>query len=141
LDPVDATSVAVTNGHDVGEDTEDCDSDSEVSFPKRSFDLKLPSSLKYSLIYDHDMIMYRRCVAMLPASKTVKQITDDYLGMAKKSKRGRKSIYLDYIFKYLIDSFEAMLGSMLLYSKEKAQVTTVDHFRGQYYQLRSFYII
>ena len=113
---------SVTNGDDLNEDTEGCDSDNEVSFPKRSFDLKLPSSLKYSLIFDHDMIMYRKCFATLPALKTVKQITDHYLGMAKKSKRGRKSIYLDYIFKYLIDSFEALLGNMLLYSKEKAQV-------------------
>jgi len=53
-------------------DEEDSSSSSEVSFLKRSFDLKLPNKLRHILVFDHDMITYRQSMPTLPASKSVK---------------------------------------------------------------------
>ena len=105
---------------DDGEDSSS--TTSEVSFSKRSFYLKLPSVLKYILIYDHDMITYRKALPTVPAHRTVSTIVNDYLSLIRLTKRGRKSLYVDDTFNFLINSFNSLIGTILLYKKEKSQV-------------------
>jgi hypothetical protein len=45
-----------------------------VSFLKRRFYLRIPSELKYILVYDYDMVTYRKALPALPAPKTVEVI-------------------------------------------------------------------
>jgi hypothetical protein len=117
------------NGIETLEDIDEDDSSSsssEVSFLKRSFDLKLPNKLRHILVFDHDMITYRQSVPTLPASKSVRAIVDEYLAAAKQTKRGRRSIYLDDTFKFLINVFNDLLDTALIYAKEKPQVNHVN---------------
>ena len=117
------------NGIETLEECEDEDdsssSSSEVSFLKRSFDLKLPNKLRHILVFDHDMITYRQSLPTLPASKSVTAIVDEYLAAAKQTKRGRRSIYLDDTFKFLVNVFNDLLDTALIYTKEKPQVNNV----------------
>ena len=111
------------NPESIEESDDSSSTTSEVSFTKRPFYLKLPSTLKYTLIFDHDMITYRKALPILPAPKPVSGIINDYLSLVKLEKRRRKSLYLDDTFSFLINSFNALIGSTLLYKKEKSQVS------------------
>ena len=117
----------VTSSGDVEIDCDDSDSSStvsEVSFAKRSFYLRLPNNLKFALVFDFDMVTYRKALPKVPAEKSVKSIVDEYVASVGETRRGKKSSYVDDTFKFVVDSFNAIVGNHLLYKQETQQVPT-----------------
>lgn len=114
----------ISRENDVSDDDDSSSTTSEVSFSKRSFYLKLPSKLKFALVYDYDMVTYQKAFPKLPAQKSVKAIVDEYLAVMKSSRRsGKKLLYANDTFKFVLESFNALIDTCLLYKSEAGQVS------------------
>jgi mortality factor 4-like protein 1 len=89
----------------------------------------IPECLKEWLIDDFDMVIHQNKIIKLPSKKAISTILNDYHNQTLDNKekqlleRGKRC--LDEIIKDLIDYFNSMLGSQLLYKFERIQYTEI----------------
>ncbi|EDW15160.1 nuA4 complex subunit EAF3 homolog isoform X1 [Drosophila mojavensis] len=111
--------------------------------------IKIPDELKHYLTDDWYAIVREHKLLELPAKVTVQQIADQYLAHKKsvKSTSASKEVAINDVLDGIIEYFNVMLGSQLLYKFERTQYadimqknpdTPLSELYGSFHLLRLF---
>ncbi|KAI9577165.1 mortality factor 4-like protein 1 isoform X1 [Glossina fuscipes] len=124
--------------------------ESEESFlSKIEVKIKMPDELKQCLADDWDAITRQHKLLDLPAKNTVQDIVDQYVAFKKlaKSTSASKELAITDVLNGVIEYFNVMLGSQLLYKFERPQYadilqqhpeTPLSKLYGAFHLLRLF---
>lgn len=101
--------------------------DDDVSTARNEIKIKIPDELKQYLVDDWDAITRQRKLLEIPAKCTVQDIADQYI-LSKKALKGcsvnKESAVVD-VLNGIVEYFNVMLGSQLLYKFERAQYADI----------------
>ncbi|XP_063696919.1 mortality factor 4-like protein 1 [Culicoides brevitarsis] len=89
--------------------------------------IKIPEELKSWLVDDWDAITHQHKLCELPAKKTVQDIVDGYILFKKNAKTNTtvKETAVNDVAQGIIEYFNVMLGSQLLYKFERPQYAEI----------------
>lgn len=121
----------------------------EVYTAKLEVKIKIPDELKHYLTDDWYAVVREHKLLELPAKVTVQQIADQYLAYKKsvKSTNASKEVAINDVLDGIIEYFNVMLGSQLLYKFERTQYadimqkypdTPLSELYGSFHLLRLF---
>lgn len=138
--PTSNNTTSLTTNSSTVEDEEEYQLKIEVKIP-------LPVELKQILVDDWDAINRQRKLLEIPAKITVEDILENYVAFKKQSKTSNINNIRTDITAGLIEYFNVMLGSQLLYKFERPQYsetlqahpnTPMCKLYGAYHFLRLF---
>lgn len=126
-----------------------CVESEETYTAKLEVKIKIPDELKHYLTDDWYAIVREHKLLELPAKVTVQQIADQYLAHKKsvKSTNASKEVAINDVLDGIIEYFNVMLGSQLLYKFERTQYadimqknpdTPLSELYGSFHLLRLF---
>lgn len=141
-------STAAANPSAVPTDAPSVESE-EVYTAKLEVKIKIPDELKHYLTDDWYAVVREHKLLELPAKVTVQQIADQYLAYKKsvKSTNASKEVAINDVLDGIIEYFNVMLGSQLLYKFERTQYadimqkypdTPLSELYGSFHLLRLF---
>lgn len=121
----------------------------EAYTAKLEVKIKIPDELKHYLTDDWYAVVREHKLLELPAKVTVQQIADQYLAHKKsvKSTNASKEVAINDVLDGIIEYFNVMLGSQLLYKFERTQYadimqkcpdTPLSELYGSFHLLRLF---
>lgn len=121
----------------------------ETYTAKLEVKIKIPDELKHYLTDDWYAVVREHKLLELPAKVTVQQIADQYLAHKKsvKSTNASKEVAINDVLDGIIEYFNVMLGSQLLYKFERTQYadimqkypdTPLSELYGSFHLLRLF---
>lgn len=121
----------------------------EVYTAKLEVKIKIPDELKHYLTDDWYAVVREHKLLEVPAKVTVQQIADQYLAYKKsvKSTNASKEVAINDVLDGIIEYFNVMLGSQLLYKFERTQYadimqkypdTPLSELYGSFHLLRLF---
>ncbi|KAM8705812.1 hypothetical protein ACLKA7_010157 [Drosophila subpalustris] len=104
-----------------------CVESEETYTTKLEVKIKIPDELKHYLTDDWYAVVREHKLLELPAKVTVQQIADQYLAHKKsvKSTSASKEVAINDVLDGIIEYFNVMLGSQLLYKFERTQYTDI----------------
>ncbi|XP_017140700.1 nuA4 complex subunit EAF3 homolog [Drosophila miranda] len=124
--------------------------ESEESFTnKLEVKIKIPDELKHYLTDDWYAVVREHKLLELPAKVTIQQIAEQYLAHKKsvKSTSASKEVAINDVLEGIVEYFNVMLGSQLLYKFERTQYadvmqkhpdTPLSDLYGSFHLLRLF---
>ncbi|XP_017091971.2 nuA4 complex subunit EAF3 homolog [Drosophila bipectinata] len=124
--------------------------ESEESYAaKLEVKIKIPDELKHYLTDDWYAVVREHKLLELPAKVTVQQIAEQYLAHKKsvKSTSASKEVAINDVLDGIVEYFNVMLGSQLLYKFERTQYadvmqkhpdTPLSELYGSFHLLRLF---
>ncbi|XP_030376157.1 nuA4 complex subunit EAF3 homolog isoform X2 [Scaptodrosophila lebanonensis] len=128
-----------------------CVESEETYTMKLEVKIKIPDELKHCLTDDWYAISKEKKLLELPAKVTVQQIVDQYLAHKKsksaKTTNASKEVAINDVLDGVIEYFNVMLGSQLLYKFERTQYmdimqkhpeTPLSELYGAFHLLRLF---
>ncbi|XP_030565696.1 nuA4 complex subunit EAF3 homolog [Drosophila novamexicana] len=126
-----------------------CVESEETYTAKLEVKIKIPDELKHYLTDDWYAVVREHKLLELPAKVTVQQIADQYLAHKKsvKSTSASKEVAINDVLDGIIEYFNVMLGSQLLYKFERTQYadimqkhpdTPLSELYGSFHLLRLF---
>ncbi|KAH8358505.1 hypothetical protein KR093_000488 [Drosophila rubida] len=126
-----------------------CVESEETYTAKLEVKIKIPDELKHYLTDDWYAVVREHKLLELPAKVTVQQITEQYLAHKKsvKSTNASKEVAINDVLDGIIEYFNVMLGSQLLYKFERTQYadimqkhpdTPLSEMYGSFHLLRLF---
>ncbi|KAH8311299.1 hypothetical protein KR044_005459 [Drosophila immigrans] len=126
-----------------------CVESEETYTAKLEVKIKIPDELKHYLTDDWYAVVREHKLLELPAKVTVQQITEQYLAHKKsvKSTNASKEVAINDVLDGIIEYFNVMLGSQLLYKFERTQYadimqkhpdTPLSELYGSFHLLRLF---
>ncbi|XP_034486322.1 nuA4 complex subunit EAF3 homolog [Drosophila innubila] len=121
------TAGTATTAAAVGTAEAPCVESEETYTTKLEVKIKIPDELKHYLTDDWYAVVREHKLLELPAKVTVQQITDQYLAHKKsvKSTSASKEVAINDVLDGIIEYFNVMLGSQLLYKFERTQYTDI----------------
>ncbi|XP_065369310.1 mortality factor 4-like protein 1 [Calliphora vicina] len=126
-----------------------CVESEETFLAKIEVKIKIPDELKQCLADDWDAITRQHKLLDIPAKITVQDIVDQYINLKKsaKSSNACKELAISDVLNGVIEYFNVMLGSQLLYKFERPQYaeilqqypdTPLSKLYGSFHLLRLF---
>ncbi|XP_017845225.1 nuA4 complex subunit EAF3 homolog isoform X2 [Drosophila busckii] len=126
-----------------------CVESEETYIAKLEVKIKIPDELKHYLTDDWYAVVREHKLLELPAKVTVQQIVDQYLAYKKsvKSTSASKEVAINDVLDGVLEYFNVMLGSQLLYKFERTQYadimqkhpdTSLSELYGSFHLLRLF---
>lgn len=126
-----------------------CVESEEAYAAKLEVKIKIPDELKHYLTDDWYAVVREQKLLELPAKVTVQQIAEQYLAHKKsvKSTSASKEVAINDVLDGIVEYFNVMLGSQLLYKFERAQYsdvmqkhpdTPLSELYGSFHLLRLF---
>ncbi|XP_017067784.1 nuA4 complex subunit EAF3 homolog [Drosophila eugracilis] len=126
-----------------------CVESEEAYAAKLEVKIKIPDELKHYLTDDWYAVVREHKLLELPAKVTVQQISEQYLAHKKsvKSTNATKEVAINDVLDGIIEYFNVMLGSQLLYKFERTQYadvmqkhpdTPLSELYGSFHLLRLF---
>ncbi|SPP83924.1 nuA4 complex subunit EAF3 homolog [Drosophila guanche] len=124
--------------------------ESEESFTnKLEVKIKIPDELKHYLTDDWYAVVREHKLLELPAKVTIQEIAEQYLAYKKsvKSTSASKEVAINDVLEGIVEYFNVMLGSQLLYKFERTQYadvmqkhpeTPLSDLYGSFHLLRLF---
>ncbi|XP_020813658.1 nuA4 complex subunit EAF3 homolog [Drosophila serrata] len=130
-------------------DSASCVESEEAYAAKVEVKIKIPDELKHYLTDDWYAVVREHKLLELPAKVTVQQIAEQYLAHKKsvKSTSASKEVAINDVLDGIVEYFNVMLGSQLLYKFERAQYsdvmqkhpdTPLSELYGSFHLLRLF---
>ncbi|XP_037948598.1 nuA4 complex subunit EAF3 homolog [Teleopsis dalmanni] len=121
----------------------------ETFLSKVEVKIKIPDELKQCLADDWDAVTRQHKLIAIPAKITVQDIVDQYITFKKNSKstNASKEVVINDVLTGVIEYFNVMLGSQLLYKFERPQYaevlqqnpdTPLSKLYGSFHLLRLF---
>jgi len=125
--PTTTTTASAAAATVASADTAPCVESEETYMTKLEVKIKIPDELKHYLTDDWYAIVREHKLLELPAKVTVQQITEQYLAHKKsvKSTSASKEVAINDVLDGIIEYFNVMLGSQLLYKFERTQYTDI----------------
>lgn len=126
-----------------------CVESEETFLSKIEVKIKIPDELKQCLADDWDAITRQHKLLDIPAKITVQDIVDQYINLKKSAKSTNtcKELAISDVLNGVIEYFNVMLGSQLLYKFERPQYaeilqqypdTPLSKLYGSFHLLRLF---
>ncbi|XP_017475697.1 PREDICTED: LOW QUALITY PROTEIN: nuA4 complex subunit EAF3 homolog [Rhagoletis zephyria] len=126
-----------------------CVESEETFLSKVEVKIKIPDELKQCLADDWDAITRQHKLLDIPAKITVQDIVDQYIAFKKTSKstNASKEVAINDVLNGVVEYFNVMLGSQLLYKFERPQYaeilqqhpeTSLSKLYGGFHLLRLF---
>lgn len=126
-----------------------CVESEEAYAAKVEVKIKIPDELKHYLTDDWYAVVREHKLLELPAKVTVQQISEQYLAHKKsvKSTSASKEVAINDVLDGIVEYFNVMLGSQLLYKFERTQYadvmqkhpdTPLSELYGSFHLLRLF---
>ncbi|XP_016932125.3 nuA4 complex subunit EAF3 homolog [Drosophila suzukii] len=126
-----------------------CVESEEAYAAKLEVKIKIPDELKHYLTDDWYAVVREHKLLELPAKITVQQISEQYLAHKKsvKSTSASKEVAINDVLDGIVEYFNVMLGSQLLYKFERTQYadvmqkhpdTPLSELYGSFHLLRLF---
>ncbi|XP_043656956.1 nuA4 complex subunit EAF3 homolog [Drosophila teissieri] len=126
-----------------------CVESEEAYASKVEVKIKIPDELKHYLTDDWYAVVREHKLLELPAKVTVQQISEQYLAHKKsvKSTSASKEVAINDVLDGIVEYFNVMLGSQLLYKFERTQYadvmqkhpdTPLSELYGSFHLLRLF---
>ncbi|XP_068153910.1 nuA4 complex subunit EAF3 homolog [Drosophila tropicalis] len=122
-----APSVAAVADSTVSSEPAPCVESEEMYANKQEVKIKIPDELKHYLTDDWFAVVKEHKLLELPAKVTVQQIVEQYLAHKKsvKSTSATKEVAINDVIDGIVEYFNVMLGSQLLYKFERTQYADV----------------
>lgn len=123
-----ASNAAVTTTVSSNPRTDSSFVESEETFlSKIEVKIKIPDELKQCLADDWDAITRQHKLLDIPAKITVQDIVDQYISFKKSSKSSNacKELAISDVLNGVVEYFNVMLGSQLLYKFERPQYADI----------------
>lgn len=104
-----------------------CVESEETFLTKIEVKIKIPDELKQCLADDWDAITRQHKLLDIPAKITVQDIVDQYINFKKSSKSSNacKELAISDVLNGVVEYFNVMLGSQLLYKFERPQYAEI----------------
>ncbi|KAM7361851.1 mortality factor 4-like [Cochliomyia hominivorax] len=104
-----------------------CVESEETFLSKIEVKIKIPDELKQCLADDWDAITRQHKLLDIPAKITVQDIVDQYINLKKsaKSSNACKELAISDVLNGVVEYFNVMLGSQLLYKFERPQYAEI----------------
>lgn len=124
--PVVCSSIGGT-GSSLQNRLDTCVENEETFLSKVEVKIKIPDELKQCLADDWDAITRQHKLLDIPAKITVQDIVDQYIAFKKTSKstNASKEVAINDVLNGVVEYFNVMIGSQLLYKFERPQYAEI----------------
>ncbi|XP_054747272.1 nuA4 complex subunit EAF3 homolog isoform X2 [Anastrepha obliqua] len=122
-----ATSNTAVGGAAIHSRLDTCVESEETFLSKVEVKIKIPDELKQCLADDWDAITRQHKLLDIPAKITVQDIVDQYIAFKKTSKstNASKEVAINDVLNGVVEYFNVMIGSQLLYKFERPQYAEI----------------
>lgn len=120
-------STSTSTGNSLQNRLDTCVENEETFLSKVEVKIKIPDELKQCLADDWDAITRQHKLLDIPAKITVQDIVDQYIAFKKTSKstNASKEVAINDVLNGVVEYFNVMIGSQLLYKFERPQYAEI----------------
>ncbi|XP_011184080.2 nuA4 complex subunit EAF3 homolog [Zeugodacus cucurbitae] len=125
--PITPASTSTSTGNSLQNRLDTCVENEETFLSKVEVKIKIPDELKQCLADDWDAITRQHKLLDIPAKITVQDIVDQYIAFKKTSKstNASKEVAINDVLNGVVEYFNVMIGSQLLYKFERPQYAEI----------------